>query len=138
MLQVYISRIIANEIKMIAERGHQLESKISSTLAFPGMIMGFCQRSCIPLPVVVHETIDVVFNDKYIDRYCMTKASNFFSTLTPPAQQPFDKRDASHTWHMHEADQRAFMLMHGSMHQLQVQIGEPHIDHSLPSRYAFQ
>lgn len=39
---------------------------------------------------------------------------------------------------MLEENHRDFMFMHGSMHQLQLHIREPHIDHSLPSRQAFQ
>ncbi|KAI5393070.1 hypothetical protein KIW84_060279 [Lathyrus oleraceus] len=38
--QVDVARIISNEIKTIAENGHQLGSKILYTLAFSGLIMG--------------------------------------------------------------------------------------------------
>lgn len=69
----------------------------------------------------------------------MTKATNFFSTPTPLAQQPFDERAAcTYTWDMLEANQRAFMFMHDSMHQLQLQVKEPQIDHTLPSLEAFR
>ncbi|KAI5385039.1 hypothetical protein KIW84_071873 [Lathyrus oleraceus] len=57
--QIDVSRINA-KIKMIAERGHRLESKTHSTLDFPKLIMGLCQRARIPLSAVVHETIDGV------------------------------------------------------------------------------
>lgn len=69
----------------------------------------------------------------------MTKACNVFSTPTHISQQPFDERaTCTYTLDMLEANQRDFMFMHDSMHQLQLQIREPHIDYSLPSRDAFQ
>lgn len=39
---------------------------------------------------------------------------------------------------MLEANLRAFMFMHDSMHQLQLQTREPHVDHGVPSRDSFQ
>lgn len=38
---------------------------------------------------------------------------------------------------MLEANQRAFIFMQDSMHQLQFQIREPHVDHSLGTRDKF-
>ncbi|KAI5426805.1 hypothetical protein KIW84_032294 [Lathyrus oleraceus] len=62
--QVDVARIIDNDIKMIASSGHHLGNITPSTLAFPGMIMGLCQKARVSLPFVVHETIDGEVNDR--------------------------------------------------------------------------
>ncbi|KAI5439287.1 hypothetical protein KIW84_024890 [Lathyrus oleraceus] len=105
-LQVDVTRIISNEIKMIAKSSHRLGSKTHNNLSFSGMILRLCQRARIPLPAVVHETIDGVVGDRCIERYCVTKAANFFSTPIPPAQQqPFDERaSCAYTWDIIEAN----------------------------------
>ncbi|KAI5441515.1 hypothetical protein KIW84_010841 [Lathyrus oleraceus] len=61
---VDVARIILNEIKMITESDHRMGSKIPCTLAFPGL----CIIARISMPPVVHETIDGVVDDKYIER----------------------------------------------------------------------
>lgn len=68
---VDVDRIILNEIKMIVESGHRLGSKIPCNLAFPGL----CSIARISMPPVVHETINGVVDDRYIERYCMTKGN---------------------------------------------------------------
>ncbi|KAI5445340.1 hypothetical protein KIW84_013537 [Lathyrus oleraceus] len=137
--QVDVARIILNEIKMIAKSGHQLRSKIPCTLAFLWMIMGLCIRSRISMPPVDRETVDDVINDRYIERYCMTKGALTLNDPQPPTQQPFDERaTCTYTWDMLEANERAFWFMHDFIHQLGLQIREPHLNNSLPSREAFQ
>lgn len=81
-----VARIISNKIKMIAENSHQLGRKIIYTLAFSGLIMGLCIIAHILMPLVVHETIDGVIDDKYIEMYCMTKGARALNNLQPPAQ----------------------------------------------------
>lgn len=68
--------------------------------------MELCQRARIPLPVVVHENIDYVVDERYIERYYMIKATNFSSTPPPLSQQqPYDeKASCAYTWDMLEAN----------------------------------
>ncbi|KAI5426646.1 hypothetical protein KIW84_032175 [Lathyrus oleraceus] len=72
--QVYVERIIANEMKMIASSGHHLGNRTPSALAFPGLIIGLCQKARVSLPYMVHETIDGEVNDRYIERHCVPRS----------------------------------------------------------------
>ncbi|KAI5409662.1 hypothetical protein KIW84_055197 [Lathyrus oleraceus] len=93
---------------MIASKGHHLGNITPSTLAFPGLIMGLCQKACVSLLFVVHETIDGEVNDGYIERHCVPRKECVINAHAPPAQhQVFDER---------------------------VVIREPHVDHSLGTR----
>lgn len=101
--------------------------------------MGLCIRARISMLPVVDETIDGFVDDRYIEIYCMTKRARALKNPQPPAQQPFDERVAyTYTWDMLEANQGAFLFMHNSMHQLQLHIREPRVNHNLPSREEFQ
>ncbi|KAL5065398.1 hypothetical protein RYX36_027135 [Vicia faba] len=70
---IYVARIISNEIRAIASSGHRLGTKTIDILAFPSLVAGLCNKACVALPVVVHETIDSVMNDEYIGRNYMSK-----------------------------------------------------------------
>lgn len=101
--------------------------------------MGSCIRACVSMPPVVHETIDGVVDDMYTERYFITKGTLALNNPQPPAQQPIDERaDCTYTWDMLKDNHRGFLFMHDSMHQLKLQIREPHVNHSIPSREAFQ
>lgn len=115
---------------MIVESGHRLGTIVPCTLAFLSLIMGLCSRARIIMPLVVHETINGVVDDRYIERYCITKENQDLNNPPPLVQQPFDERTAcTYTWNMLKANYRAFMFMHDSMHQ---------VNHSIPSPEAFQ
>ncbi|KAI5432724.1 hypothetical protein KIW84_020140 [Lathyrus oleraceus] len=77
---------------------------------------------------------------RYIERHCMSRQARVRNAHAPPAQQHvFDERVTCwYTWDMLEANQRAFMFMHDSMHQLQLKIRGPHVDHSLGTRDEFR
>lgn len=71
-----VARIISNEINMIAESGDKLGNKTPCTLAFIGLITRLCMRAHMVLPIVVHETIDGVVDDRYIERFCTPKRTS--------------------------------------------------------------
>lgn len=48
--EVYVARIIANEIKAIAENGIKLLRKPNRPLAFPGLIIKLCKKPKIHIP----------------------------------------------------------------------------------------
>ncbi|KAI5396796.1 hypothetical protein KIW84_062862 [Lathyrus oleraceus] len=108
--KVDVARIISNDLKMIASSSHHLGNITPSILAFPGLIMGLCQKARVSLPFVFHETIDGEVNDRVAYSY---------------------------TWDMLKSNQRDFMFMHDSMHQLQLQIRENYVDHNLGTREEF-
>ncbi|MCI21995.1 hypothetical protein A2U01_0043168, partial [Trifolium medium] len=69
-LQIDIVRVIANEMKGIAESGIRSETKPTCVLAYPGLIMGLCMDASMTIPSQVSEIIASPINDAYISRYC--------------------------------------------------------------------
>jgi hypothetical protein len=72
-LQVDIARVIANEMKGIAESGIKPGPKPTCVLAYPGLIMGLCINARVKIPSQVSEVITGPVNDAYISRYCTGK-----------------------------------------------------------------
>lgn len=84
--QVDVARIISNEIKMTDESGHRLGNRTPCTLAFPGLIMGLCMGARMVIPSQVHDTINSVVDDRYIERLCLAKNKGQGSTSAHPMQ----------------------------------------------------
>ncbi|MCI40514.1 hypothetical protein A2U01_0061747, partial [Trifolium medium] len=70
-LDVDIARIIANEMKAVAESGIKNES--APVLTYPGLIMGLCSAARVTFPAQVSKVISGPINDDYISRHCKNK-----------------------------------------------------------------
>ncbi|KAI5408747.1 hypothetical protein KIW84_054544 [Lathyrus oleraceus] len=77
---VDVARVISMEIRMISSYGHRFGTRTSTTLAFPGLIMGLCGLVGVAIYLVVHGTIEGVVNDRYILRHWEVGGSNFGHT----------------------------------------------------------
>lgn len=87
---------------------------------------------------MVHEAIEGEVNDKYIERQFVPRKKCVRNAQAPRAQQPYNERAyCAYIWDMLEANHKVLLFMHDSMHQLQLQIREPHVDHCLDTRKEF-
>ncbi|KAI5412668.1 hypothetical protein KIW84_057352 [Lathyrus oleraceus] len=82
-------------LKNFLRRNLVMEAQTPRTLAFPGMIMGLCQRASIPLPAMVHETIDSVVDDMYIERYWQAMLSEGATNEEEESEESKEEEDMS-------------------------------------------
>ncbi|KAL5076626.1 hypothetical protein RYX36_015610 [Vicia faba] len=110
----------------------------SCQLTYPWMIMGLCKKARVKIPTDDHQVIDGMINDNFVDHFCTPReevpAAEVVSVASTPPVHPSFNSGSEHSWSMHEAHQRAFLFMHYSMQQLDLNIKKPQIDHPLRTR----
>ncbi|KAI5408750.1 hypothetical protein KIW84_054547 [Lathyrus oleraceus] len=72
---VDVARVIYMEIRMISSSGHRFGTRTSTTLAFPGLIIGLCGRVGVAIYLLVHGTIEGVLQTRepHVDHPLPTK-----------------------------------------------------------------
>ncbi|GAU51860.1 hypothetical protein TSUD_416440 [Trifolium subterraneum] len=140
--EVDIARVIANEMRSVAESGIKNDAK--PVLPYPGLIIGLCEAEHVHIPAIVSHTTDKLINDKYIKRYCKLKEVQQQPQQQPQAPQlpaaplhPVEPQQAYpnidprlqnwfyHTWDQNTSNHRALTVLQESMYRMQLDQGVP-------------
>ncbi|KAL5099848.1 hypothetical protein RYX36_004175 [Vicia faba] len=72
-LQIYVAKVISNEIRKIAISGHSHGNKAPMTLGFLALITGLCKKVGVDIPNVATKRISRILNGDYVLRHCVPK-----------------------------------------------------------------